>query len=128
MRDIRYGGDFEKVDYWDKISVIEALEKQEMLPLIKDGKARLVSNSDGDSNPQFGNGINNSYYIRRYEIPLKTGLPFVTVRGVIIDFKFDKRTGRGGIQINGYHAWLLRLALDNEEGHDVRLATRVFMR
>ena len=46
-----------KFVYWDTVKAIHAIEERDIMPLLREGKARLVSTSKGSNNPEFGKGI-----------------------------------------------------------------------
>ncbi len=110
-----------KMQHWDTIECIKAIEERDILPLVEQGKACLLHSSEGNNNPDFSGVIANSYQVKRYELTLSTNISFVFVH-VFVDFFFDERIKRGRISMSGHHAWFLRQAYENgDRGQSIRL-------
>lgn len=98
--------------HFDSLHNIELIEHNDILPLVEQGKAKLIHSSQGNHNPDFGFGIDNSCYVKVYELILRTNLaPLAFV--IQLGFAYDKRYNKGKMAMSNLHATLLYQAYEN---------------
>jgi hypothetical protein len=101
-----------EMKHFDSLYCIEQIEKKDILPLVEQGKARLIHSSQGNHNPDFGSGIPNAYAVKVYELLLRTNVAPLCFM-VNVGFVYDTRYNRGKMAISNLHAGLLYQAYDN---------------
>lgn len=103
--------------YTNSFEEIKRIEEKGMTPLIERGIAKLEHNSEGSVNPDFGAGIENAFFIKKYVLMLRTNYHFLFVHAKI-DFLYDKRKGTGRINISSQSRSYLADAFENAPNGD----------
>ena len=105
------------INHTDTIPNIEAIERNDLWPLLVEGDARVIHNSRRNYNPDFGVEAPSLLGIRVYQLDLKGGRFWPFTVSASIKFTYDIRKNRGHIHISADDASVLYQALTNGNGN-----------
>ena len=105
--------------HYDSLRNIKQIEEKDIIPLVLQGKAKLLHSSQGNHNPDFAGIIASGLSVKVYELLLRTAVaPICFV--IQIRFEYDQRCNKGRIAMSSQHALLLSKAFESISADEQR--------